>query len=212
MARVVAFIAGVTLIVTGFLHDGSDHSDRVADRDTQAAAPQSAVAPPVERQTALRQDVTREPLPQGTPASSAPDRTARRPANDPDPVIRVEWRAATQELLAIVASLTDAQKYMLGMSAMVSGQDIYAIYVRVTNVGDVPVEVSPERIQLTYAGQLVPLNRADDARFFRATRLQPNRYAEGILTFTAPIMIGGAVVAGGRLAYQDGGVQVQYAR
>ena len=205
IARVVAFLAGVILIVTGFLHDRQDQPDKSADRDGAAASAQTAVVPPITGPQAI---------PQGTPANARreADRPTRPTPSDPDPVVRVEWRAATQELMSIAASLTDAEKYVLGMNAIVTGQDIYAIHVRVTNVGAVPVEVSPERFHLSYGGQPIPLTRTDDERFLHASRVEPHRYTEGILTYTAPIILGGAIVTGGRLAYRDAGVQVQYAR
>lgn len=205
VARFVSFFAGVVLIVTGLVRGDGKESDR---GDNQTAS-KSIVQP-----AGAASSPERPPLPQST-ASLAPrevDAPSRQASRDPDPSIRVEWRAATQELVAIVASLTDAEKMMLGYNAIMTGQDIYAIHIRVTNIGTVPLEVSPDRFQLTYNGQPVPLNRADDSRFLRATRLEPNRYTEGMLTYNAPVMLGGLVIMGGRLAYLDASVQVIYGR
>jgi hypothetical protein len=204
IARVVAFLAGVILIVTGFLHDGKDQPDKTADRGGAPVSAQTALVPP---------SSTGQALPQGE-ASSAPHEANRPPRqSNPDPVMRVEWRRAeTQELMDLIAKLTDAERSMLSMNVMATGNDVYAIHVRVTNVGAVPVEVSPERFQLSFAGQPIPLNRTDDRRFFRAIRLEPNRFVEGILTFNANITVGTAIATGGRLVYQDAGIQVQYAR
>ena len=97
-------------------------------------------------------------------------------------------------------------------SAMATGSDIYAIHVRITNIGSVPVDISPDSLRMTFSGQLIQLSRVDDPRFLRPTRLEPNRYAEGILTLKAPTLVGGVVVAGAQLAYQHRGVQVEYPR
>jgi hypothetical protein len=205
IGRFVSFVAGVTLIITGLVRGDSKEADRGGENRTasnssvQPAGAAASVERPAQPQTASIAAREAEP-------------PSRQPTRDPTPTVHVQWRAATQELIQIVASLTDAEKMMLGYSAIMTGQDIYAIHVRVTNIGTVPVEVTPERFQLTYNGQLVPLNRADDSRFFRGTRLEPNRYTEGLLTYNAPVMIGGLVITGGRLAYQDGGVQVVYSR
>ncbi len=203
VARFVSFVAGVTLIVTGLVRGDGKEPDRGENQTASkpVVEPAGTTASPERLAPQTASMAAREAAP-----------PSRQPTRDPDPTIRVEWRAATQELIAIVASLTDAEKMVLGYSAMMSGQDIYAIHIRVTNIGTVPLEVTPERFQLTYNGQLVPLNRANDSRFFRGTRLEPNRYTEGLLTYNAPIMLGGLVVSTGRLAYLDGGVQVVYGR
>jgi hypothetical protein len=203
IARVIAFLAGVVLIVTGFLHDGKDQSDKPPDHGGLPVSPPAALVSPSGKDQAL---------PQGR--TSGPPREVDRPArqSNPNPVVSIEWRRAeTQELMGIIASLTPAERYALGTNAAVSGTDVYAIHVRVTNIGGVPVEVSPERFQLTYAGQPIPLNRADD-RFFHATRLEPNYHTEGFVTFVALNTIGLAIATGGRLTYQDPSIQVQYAR
>lgn len=205
VARFVSFVAGVTLIVTGLVRGDAKEPDR---GDSRTASRSPVVQPSGTAATAER---PAQPQAASIAARQA-DPPTRQPTRDPLPTIRVEWRAATQEVIALVASLSDAEKVMLGYSAMMTGQDIYAINVRVTNIGTVPVDVSPDRLQLTYNGQLVPLNRADDSRFFRGTRLEANRYTEGLLTYNAPVMVGGLVITAGRLAYTDGGVQVIYGR
>jgi len=204
VARFVSFVAGVTLIITGLVRGDAKEPDRGEN--------QTASKAPIVQPSGTAASPERPAQPQTASIAAREEPPTRQATRDPVPSIRVEWRAATQEIIALVASLTDAEKMMLGYSAMMTGQDIYAIHVRVTNIGAVPVDVSPERLQLTYNGQLVPLNRADDSRFFKATRLDANRYTEGLLTYNAPVMVGGLVITGGRLAYVDEGVQVTYSR
>ncbi|HEY9228067.1 MAG TPA: hypothetical protein VIP11_15530, partial [Gemmatimonadaceae bacterium] len=86
------------------------------------------------------------------------------------------------------------------------------IHVRITNIGDVPVDVSPDSLRMTFGGELIQLSRVNDARFLRPMRVEPNRYTEGILTLKAPALLGGVVLAGARLAYVHRGVQVVYAK
>jgi hypothetical protein len=107
-------------------------------------------------------------------------------------------------------SLSDAEKMTLGYNAMLTGQDVYGIYVRITNVGGVALDVSPDDLRFSYNGVPVPLMRADDRRFLQPMRIEPNHYADGVLTFSAPIALGGAVLMNGRLSYQASGVQVTY--
>jgi len=206
--RVVAFMAGVVLIVTGFLHDGPEPPTRVADPTASAPISQApAVLPTAERQTPV---VARLQTAPAAPAQTSrnTDATVRQSSNDP--VLRVEWRAATQELMAIATSLSDARKMELGLNVMLTGWDIYAIHIRVTNVGGAAIDVSPEHLRFKYNGESLPLTRDDDRRFFQAVRLEPNRYAEGILMFKAPVLVAGAVMAGARLSYEGAGVQVIY--
>jgi hypothetical protein len=112
----------------------------------------------------------------------------------------------------IVSTLSDQQKMELGFNALLTGQDVYAIHVRITNIGKAPVDVSPENLRLTFNGQTIPLTSADHDPFFQAAKLQPNRYTEGVLTFKTSMFIAGAVMTSGRLTYQDPTVQVTFGR
>ena len=112
--------------------------------------------------------------------------------------------------MALVTRLSDQEKMALGYSALTTGYDIYAIHVRITNTGSVPVTVSPGKIRFTFNGMPLPLTWSDDDLYFQETELQPNRYTEGILTFKTAMIIAGAVLQNGRVSYQDSRVQVSY--
>ena len=195
--RLIAFMAGVVLIVTGFLHERKDRPERPEDPAGSISPAQPASIPAVTKQ---------QLLPTGDNAA------VQQASKDPNPVVQVVWRMAQQEMAAIVASLSDAQKLEAFQSAMATGTDIYAIHVRITNTGSVPVDISPDSLRMTFSGQTIQLSRVDDPRFLRPTRLEPSRYTEGILTLKAPTLVGGVVVAGAQLAYRHRGVQVEYAR
>lgn len=192
-ARIIAFLAGVTLIVTGFLKDGPVQNDAVdrADPVSIGPAPNQPVSPR-----------EREPAPQDEPAPV-------KSSVDETPAVQMEWRIAQQEIIAYVASLPDQEK-MAALSLLATGQDVYGIYVRLTNVGSVPVDVSPRNVRLSYNGTQIPLHWVDDQRFLRPARLQPNRFTEGMLTFTSFVTVAGAVLQAGRLSYDDPGIRVTF--
>jgi len=201
LGRLVAFVAGVVLIITGFLHEAREKSSPAESRTDVAATPQAPT-------------IGTEPVatPQASTHLTARDTSpiVQQSAKRRDAAVSVQWRAGIPELMAIAASLSDAEKMTLGYNAMLTGQDVYGIYVRITNVGGVAIDVSPDDLRFSYNGVPVPLMRAEDRRFLQPTRIEPNHYADGVMTFNAPIALGGAVLANGRLSYQASGVQVTY--
>jgi hypothetical protein len=200
--RFIAFVAGIVLIVTGFLKEG--RSIAKVDNPAPDTPADSAPARPQDDQKSAGPVPALNPPVRQTPA------TVSRPA-DEERTVRVEWRPALEELKAFVPSLSDQEKMAL-FSNLMSGQDVYAVNVRITNTGNAPVAVSPTKIRLTYLGTAIPLGWREEEPFFQATELQPNHYTEGILTFQTAILIAGNVLTQGRLSYQDSRVQVSYAR
>ncbi|MGH7467856.1 MAG: hypothetical protein ACRENP_07680 [Longimicrobiales bacterium] len=201
--RVVAFVAGVALIVTGLVKE-SGTSGRVEDPTDSTSGSQPPVGAPAGPAATL-QSALPSAQPQTSPATAQTSTQA-------DPIIRVEWRAARDEMMAIVATLSDQEKMQLGFNVLMTGQDVYAIHVRITNIGTVPVAVAPEHLRLTYSGTDIPLVSTEDAPFLQSTQLQPNRYTEGVLTFKTAMLIAGAVLTSGRLSYHDAGVRVTFSR
>jgi hypothetical protein len=200
--RFIAFVAGVVLIVTGFLKE----SRTVPKPDNPSSVT------PVDSPAPTRPEDGKSAAPQPSPNLPVrqPPASVSRSA-DEERAVRVEWRPALEELKAFVPMLSDQEKMAL-FNNLMSGQDVYAINVRITNTGNAPVAVSPAKIRLTYLGTAIPLGWREEEPFFQATELQPNHYTEGILTFQTAILIAGSVLAQSRLSYQDPRVQVSYAR
>jgi hypothetical protein len=201
--RVVAFAAGVVLIATGFLTDGprkvtpseSDEPERRRDAPAVKTTPEVLAA---------------ESQATGTAVDNTEPSNADQNATLQTPVIRVTWRPGGNELQSVVASMPYEQRLMLGFGALLMGQDVYAIHVRIDNVGAAPVTVHPEHLALTLSGGRIPLSWIDDRRFLGRTHLRPNEYTDGILTFQVATLTSGAVFSQGRLAYLDSSIEVRY--
>jgi hypothetical protein len=211
--RLIAFITGIVLLVTAFISNGrAPASDRDQADDTRggpvatspvddAGSGAPSQAPVVQQQSSITNKAT--DLLQ--PETAGDPREAR-----PRAAVKVEWSAADRELQDVFSHLTNDQKVMFGFAALMAGKDIYGIAVRITNTGRVPVHVSPQHLRLTYNGTTFPLTSAEDARFLRATQLQPNEYVQGLLMYEAPLLGGQSVSAGGRLSYNDPNVTVSF--
>ncbi len=127
--------------------------------------------------------------------------------------LRVSGRDGTGELQQIVGSLTDAEVLALGLGVLLTGVDIYAVRVRLTNTGNVPIRVYPENIGVHFGGESARVTTVNHARFLQRGVLDPGFSVEGLVMYQARIDIGAAMrLTGGGLSYNDDSIEVLYDR
>jgi hypothetical protein len=127
--------------------------------------------------------------------------------------LRVSGRDATDELQSFVAGLSDEQKVLLGLAALATGDDIYAAEITVANTGSLPVRVYPQNFTIHYGNGSTTITTYDHPRFLPTCVLQPGEYAQGLVMYEARMDIGAAMrLGGGRVAYNDSTIEVEYGR
>lgn len=109
---------------------------------------------------------------------------------------------ATEELIRMMAEMSEEQQAAIGVHYLTTRQDFYGARIRITNHGDVPLWVRPENIRLHLQGETVGVSSSRDPRFLRTTLLQPGRYVEGLVVYRAHREAGAAMRLGsGRVSY-----------
>lgn len=205
IGRIIAFVAGVTLILAGFLSGASRKSD---ETQHDPSISQQNTAAPVD-QASLS----------STPANPPATEQRRQPqqaqqASDPtDDVVRaidVESRVGTPELMQLVSRLSDQQKYALWGNVLTTGEDVYAVHLKISNIGNTAIDFDPARAHLRYNGVEIPLSTADGDEFLHDVTLEPNHYTQGLLVFKMNVLTAGLVLTGGRIFYDDASLQVRY--
>jgi hypothetical protein len=208
LGRPIAFVIGITLIVTGFYFQYGSTTGNSPPLPSAAAA--AAQDTPV----ALPQPVPK-PSARVSPPADPPPEPVKRPAAAAEQAVGrldVTWREATPELQQVLAGgLTQQQQSLLGLAVLTTGMDIYAVRVRLTNTGNVPVTISPESIRIHFGAENTAATTMEHPRFLHAGVVQPNRSMEGLLTFRARLDIGAAIRLGqGTVSYDDDSIQVTY--
>lgn len=116
--------------------------------------------------------------------------------------LTISGEDATEELIRMMAEMTEEQQAAIGVHYLTTGQDFYGARIRITNRGDVPLWVRPENVRLHLQGDTVGVSSSRDPRFLRTTLLQPGRYIEGLVVYRAHPEAGTAMRLGsGRISY-----------
>ncbi len=125
--------------------------------------------------------------------------------------LHVSARDGTGELQQLLAGLTEGEALALGLSVILTGTDIYAARVRITNTGTVPIRVYPENILVHFGAEYAVVTTINHPRFLQRGVLQPGYYFEGLVIYRARIDIGAAMRLGaGSISYNDDTVVVTY--
>jgi len=128
----------------------------------------------------------------------------------PRPAISLRWKDGTPELQVMAAQLNDEQKLAMGMNALLTGFDLYALRVRITNVGPTPLVVSPEHLRLQLGDETIEVSSVPNPPFLPTSPLAPGASSEGLVVFQATITAGARIRSGaGRLRYVDPAVDVR---
>lgn len=139
-----------------------------------------------------------------SPSGRTPAQTAR---------LTVSCRDGTADLQAMAKELSKRELTALGLSALLTGTDVYGARVTLTNTGNVPVRVDPENVQVHFGKESTGVTTAPDPRFLRACVLKPGESTEGLVMYEAAIEIGAAMRLGrGKFSYTDPSVEVVYGR
>jgi hypothetical protein len=139
-----------------------------------------------------------------SPSGRKPARAAR---------LTVSCRDGTADLQAVAKGLSKRELTALGLSAVLTGTDVYGARVTITNTGTVPVRVYPENVQVHFGTESADVTTAADPRFLRACVLQPKESTGGLVMYQAAIEIGAAMRLGrGKFSYTDPSVEVTYGR
>jgi hypothetical protein len=125
--------------------------------------------------------------------------------------IHVTGKEATAELQKLFSQLTQAEIIALGLSVVLTGNDIYAGRIKVSNTGSVPVQVFPENVLIHFGDDSVRAYTINYQGFFRQGVLNPGKTMEGLVLFKARIDIGAAIrLFGFKYTYGDDSIQVTY--
>jgi hypothetical protein len=125
--------------------------------------------------------------------------------------VKVSWRDATWELQQLLAYLSDEEKALLGLSVLLTGQDVYASRVRIDNTGNVAVRIFPQNIQMHFGQDATTVSTIDHPGFLKAGVLRPNYFIEGLVIYQARVDIGAMIrLGGGQLSYFDRSIDVTY--
>lgn len=126
--------------------------------------------------------------------------------------LQVQWRDATDELKPLFDAMLPAEKAAFairGAAMLWDGKDIYAMRVKLTNTGTVPVRIDPQNIRINVRGDSIAVETIDHSKFLQTTTLPSNYYIEGLVYFVVPLEVGAAMRAGnGTLSYNDRAVEV----
>lgn len=134
-------------------------------------------------------------------------------AHAPAARLTVLCRDGTADLQAMARELSKRELTALGLSAVLTGTDVYGAKVTITNTGNVPVRVYPENVQVHFGTESADVTIAADPRFLRECVLQPKESAGGLVMYRAAIEIGAAMRLGrGKFSYTDPSVEVVYGR
>ena len=126
------------------------------------------------------------------------------------PAILLRWTDGTPELQVMAAQLNDEQKLAMGMNALLTGFDLYALRVRITNVGSTPLVVSPEHLRLQLGAETIEVSSVPNPPFLLTSHLAPGASSEGLIVFQATLTAGTKIRSGaGRLRYFDPAVDVR---
>lgn len=120
-------------------------------------------------------------------------------------------KEATAELQKLFSQLTQAEIVALGLSVVLTGNDIYAGRIKVNNSGSVPVRVFPENVIIHFGNDSVNAYTINHQGFLRQGVLNPGQTMEGLVLFKARIDIGAAIrLLGFNYTYGDDSIQVTY--
>ena len=109
---------------------------------------------------------------------------------------------ATEELIRMMAEMTEEQQTAIGLHFLTTGQDLYGARIRITNRSNAAIWVRPENVRLHLEGESVGVSSSRDPRFLRTTLLEPGRYVEGLVVYRARREAGAAMRLGsGRISY-----------
>lgn len=153
--------------------------------------------------------------------SSAPTANAVPNPTQPKPAL---WETApatariavtatdgTAVLQRLANTLPPAQLQALGLTALFTGTDFYAIRVRIANTGAVPVRVFPENLRVHFGQELVGAFTADHPSFLQPGVVQPGYFVEGLVMYKAAIDVGAAIrLLGTSFSYDDPTITVTY--
>lgn len=141
----------------------------------------------------------------GNPANTLPK------AAPVSPRLNVRWQEATPELVSLLQGLSTEQRTVLGIAALATGVDVYAARVELTNEGNVPLRISPQRILVHFGQESARVSTLNAPQFLREGILQPGQSTSGLVTFIARIDIGAAIRFGeGALSYEDPSIEISY--
>lgn len=118
------------------------------------------------------------------------------------PPLTISGEDATEELIRMMAEMTEKQQTAIGLHFITTGQDFYGARIRITNRSDIAIWVRPENVRLHLQGETVGVSSSRDPRFLRTTLLEPGRYIEGLVVYRAQREAGAAMRLGsGRISY-----------
>ena len=125
--------------------------------------------------------------------------------------LNIVGQDATNELQMLGAQMSNEEKVTLGLAVLLTGSDVYAARVQISNTGNVPVRVFPENIRIHYDQEAGEVTTFNHPAFLQAGVLQPGYSFEGLVVYEARLDIGAAIRLGaGGLSYDDPTVQVTY--
>ena len=113
------------------------------------------------------------------------------------------WRVATSE---IAGHLDDQQLAVMGDFTAFSGHDWFAARVRLTNTGDTPIAVAPNKMSVHWQGKAYDVHRCGVGDALQPGTIAPRRSVEGLVTFMAPANLG----RGSTMTYDDSSINMTY--
>ena len=128
VGRLLAFVLGITFIVTGFLVDQPKNGEpRVAAQQVSSSeAPASSVQGQHDVAAPLTPVIV---TPSESPASNLP--TSNHVAAGPAARLSVSWHESTPELIQVVQAMSPQDQAILGFAVLSTGLDIYAVRVSI---------------------------------------------------------------------------------
>lgn len=129
----------------------------------------------------------------------------------PNPRIQIVAKDGTADLQAIMSELSPEQLATLGIVVLTTGADFYAARVRITNTGNVPINVYPQNLVIRLGTESTGVTTMNDARFLQPALLQPGYYVEGLVVYRASLTAGASLRLGaGNISYSDHTIDVTY--
>jgi hypothetical protein len=151
---------------------------------------------------ALLGNTERSPAEESIPSEVVAGGSPTAEERSASPPLTISGEDATEDLIQMMAEMTEEQQTAIGLQYLATRQDFYGARIRITNRGDVPIRVRPENVRLHLQGDTVGVSSSRDSRFLRTTLLEPGRYVEGLVVYRAHREAGAAMRLGsGRISY-----------
>jgi hypothetical protein len=170
------------------------------------------VAPSMSKDAAVAQPaaIERVPTPQApSPPAQVALAVPQPPvAAAPSACLNVQWSDGTPQLQQLA---TQDEAALAGVSLLLTGTDLYAAKVRLTNTGEVPIRVFPENIRLHHDSESLTVMTIDHPAFLNRCVLAPGESVQGLIGYRAAVEVGAAMRLGdGTLSYSDSSLLVTY--